>query len=488
MKMTFKYIAASAIVLAGCLSSCSDWLDITQEGTVEADRMFKDEIGYEEALAGVYQSMGNNYTYGKQMITIPDAQAQYWYLPGGTEDLAPMKAFDYTHSDAEEMIEELWKHMYTSIANANLILQYIDKEKVLDTKVYNLIKGETLGLRAYMHLDLLREFGPQPSDLSKEAIPYRTEFSNTVVKKMTAAEVIEAAQKDLEEAYKLLADDPIKTNGRKNSELDNYNAGLAENFRGCRMNYYAVCATLARLYAWKGDLSTAAQYAQEVIDANGTFWLITSKERSNTNMLYQSELVFSLYQGLSGIQNGLTSTFGGGTTGNSNALTLSGGMLGFMFGNDAGEGNTSDYRYDSGMWASINGVEGKATRKYYWAASSVGASADIQPVSPMIRLTEMYYIVAEANASNPDNETSISMLNTVRESRNLPVLRRSQYTEKEIRNIILAEARRDFVGEGQLFYLYKRWNIGIETNKGTLSTHDIKWQLPYPKQEVEYNK
>lgn len=476
-------------MLTSSLSSCSDWLDITQEGTIEADRMFKDEVGFEEALAGVYQSMANSYTYGENLITVPDAQAQYWYLPSGTEPLAPIKEFDYSHSDAEDIIKYIWQYQYKSIANANLILQYIDEEGgVLSDDVFNIIKGEALGLRAYMHLDLLRQFGPQPDDLSQEAIPYRTQFTNTTVAPMKASEVLDYAEKDLLEAYQLLANDPIKTYGRKNSDLSNYDSGIAENFRGCRMNYYAVCGTLARLYAWKGDLQTAAKYAQEVINANATFWLINNKERSNTNTLYQSELVFSLYIGASSIQNGLTTVFGGGTTGTSNVLTLSSGMLGFMFSTDTGEGSSSDYRYDTYMWAGNNSVEGKSPRKYYWAETTVSATADIQPVVPMIRLTEMYYIVAEANASTPSNGMAREMLNEVRESRNLPDLYRDSYTEEDLKKVILAEARRDFVGEGQLFYLYKRWNADIETNKGNVSTTDIKWQLPRPQQEQEYNK
>lgn len=484
-KMKKIYTAVIAAALAAATTSCNDWLDITPEGQVEAERMFQDEAGYEEALAGVYQSMGSSYIYGRNLITMPDAMAQYWLLPGGTESLAPFKKFDLTHSDAEDVIDNVWKYMYTAIANDNLIISYLGSDTPLSAKTYNVIKGEALGLRAFLHLDLLRLFGPQPDDLTAEAIPYRTEFDNQTVHNKTVGEVITAAEADLLEARKLLANDPIKEYGRKNADLENYNSGLAENFRGCRMNYYAVCATLARLYMWKGDKTEAAKYAQEVIDANKTFWLV-KKSDINNNYLFQCEVLFGLYLG-SNIQSGLTSIFGVSTSVKSEVLTVSSGFINSMF--LAGEGATDDYRNASYMWNASTGTEGKATNKYKWSIeSSVPAKNDIQPIVPLLRLSEMYYIVAEANAATPSNGVSRSMLDELRVSRNLSKLAKDDYNEADINNLIVADARREFIAEGQLFYMFKRMNRAITSENGTVNINSITWSLPIPKTEDEYNK
>lgn len=475
-----------AVLLSTVAGGCNSWLDVTPEGTIEADRMFEDETGYEESLAGIYQSMGNAYTYGCNLITVPDAMAQYWLLPGGTENLAPIKKFNFAHSDAEEYINNVWKYMYISVANANLLLSYLDDEGPMSTKIYKIIKGEALGLRAFMHLDLLRLFGPQPADLNGEAIPYRTQFTNTTVPNMTVGEVLAAAEKDLLDAYGLLEEDPIKTYGRKNSSLSNYNSGIAENFRGCRMNYYAVCATLARLYMWKGNKEEAAKYAQEVIDANRIFWLVKRSE-INGNYLFQSEVLFGLYLG-SDIQSKLSSIFGVSSSGNSEVLTVSSGYISSIF--LAGEGATDDYRNASYMWnTNTGGVEGKAPNKYSWSISgSVPASNDIQPIVPLLRLGEMYYIVAEANADMPENGISRRFLDELRASRNLSKLSREDYTSSEYIELILADARREFIAEGQLFYLYKRMNRAIPTESGSIGIHEVEWQFPVPKTESEYNK
>lgn len=46
--------------------------------------------------------------------------------------------------------------------------------------------------------------------LEQKAIPYHEEFSNQIVKIMTAKEVLEKIEKDLLAAYTLLEEDPVK--------------------------------------------------------------------------------------------------------------------------------------------------------------------------------------------------------------------------------------------------------------------------------------
>lgn len=402
-------------------------------------------------------------------------------MPNGTETLYPIKQFNFKHTDAETNINYVWRYMYEAIANDNLLLGYIDDHK--DMRHYALLKGEALGLRAYMHIDLLRLFGPQTTNGSAKAIPYRTEYNNKLVHIMTVDEVMQAAEKDLLEAYDLLKDDPIKTVGRRNIDLTNYDAGIAEDFRGSRMNYYAVCGTLARLYMLMGQKQKAAQYAQEVIDAKDIFWLITPADR-NQNSLYQNEMVFGLYLG----QN-ITNTLGRitGTGGSQAEVTISDGLLQKVFVTE-GEGASDDYRYGTTMWASAQGQEGKTTRKYFWDTNTTANTSTLyQPMAPMLRLTEMYYIVAEANAATPSNGVTVNMLNAVRKSRNVPNLTKENYTEPQLMELILAEARRDLIAEGQIFYWYKRLNHAILTENGEIEPAQVKWQWPLPTSEQQYN-
>lgn len=93
--------------------------------------------------------------------------------------------------------------MYKVIANINNFLTWIDKNKeVLTTPdYYEIMKGEALGLRAFVYFDLLRLYGPiydtqaGPSSLS---LPYRTEFNREEKSFSTAEEVIGFILRDIE--------------------------------------------------------------------------------------------------------------------------------------------------------------------------------------------------------------------------------------------------------------------------------------------------
>ena len=67
------------------------------------------------------------------------------------------------------------------------------------------MKGEALGLRAFLHFDLLRMFGPVfAMEPQGKAIPYRTVFSNEPTPVLPATEVVDACLADLHQADSLL--------------------------------------------------------------------------------------------------------------------------------------------------------------------------------------------------------------------------------------------------------------------------------------------
>ena len=73
-------------------------------------------------------------------------------------------------------------------------------------------------------------------------------------------------------------------------------------------------------------------------------------------------------------------------------------------------------------------------------------------LQPLIRKTEMYYIAAETTT---DPAQALGYLNTVRYNRGLVDLSQTSNIATEIRK----EHEKEFYGEGQLFFYYKRKNI-----------------------------
>lgn len=109
------------------------------------------------------------------------------------------------------IIDAFWSKIYTQIANLNAMLQTIDGNKNLFSgENYNVIKGEAIGLRAFLHFELLRMFGePYAKDKDAESIPYVDEFTTSVTRLYTVDEIITLVLKDLETAKGLLENDPI---------------------------------------------------------------------------------------------------------------------------------------------------------------------------------------------------------------------------------------------------------------------------------------
>ncbi|MFR7808230.1 MAG: RagB/SusD family nutrient uptake outer membrane protein [Butyricimonas faecihominis] len=76
---------------------------------------------------------------------------------------------------------------------------------------------------------------------------------------------------------------------------------------------------------------------------------------------------------------------------------------------------------------------------------------------PMIKLSEMYLIVAECSF-DLDSEMSLEYLNVLRDHR----IRNHVHTIP-VKESIQDEMRREYLGEGQMWYVMKRNNLKIET-------------------------
>ncbi len=72
--------ALLGLLLLTC-SACSDWLDVTPQAQVNADKLFSSAEGYESALYGIYISMTSTESYGQNATyNLMDVLAQYYAI------------------------------------------------------------------------------------------------------------------------------------------------------------------------------------------------------------------------------------------------------------------------------------------------------------------------------------------------------------------------------------------------------------------------
>ena len=80
----------------------------------------------------------------------------------------------------------------------------------------------------------------------------------------------------------------------------------------------------------------------------------------------------------------------------------------------------------------------------------------------MIRMSEMFLIAAESGFDQ-DKENAISLLEELRLNRGIGGEISSTISAEKFREELTIEARREFLGEGQIFFMFKRLNQSVPT-------------------------
>jgi hypothetical protein len=105
------------------------------------------------------------------------------------------------------------------------------------------------------------------------------------------------------------------------------------------------------------------------------------------------------------------------------------------------------------------------------------------PLAPVVRLTEMIYIMCEY-LSTTDLPRAITLLEKVRTERGAKRLLGTPSREEFLLSLHL-EMTREFLSEGQTFYLYKRLDAPIYNGLGAMDMTG-RYVLPLPRSESAY--
>ncbi len=436
---------------------------------MKAEDLFSTEAGFRDALIGVYALMATSNLYGKNLsYGYLDVLAQYYTSPrsntstGYEHNLKNAAAYNYTESDEESRILSIWSSHFSAIANINQALLFIDENREVFTSedIHHIYKGEFLALRALLHFNILRLFAPSPmmdnqNGLNALAIPYVEQYTNIAQPQLTVKEVLEKVVKDLLAAKDLMKEREI---------FNEFDSSSPMYKRNQRMNYYAVTALLARVYLYENEKEAALTEVKKIIGEvdgeNPTSYTLATSGATATNPMFQSELIFTLdVQKLKDLSENSFSE-----TSLSDVLLVSEKGKQTIF---TASGLESDFR-SSWLTATSNGKEYVLT-KY-----------NNMNYIPLFKLSELYLIAAEC----ADGEDAYWYLNQLRNHRGLSSIEHT----KDIESYIYQEYRREFLGEGQLFFYYKRKlydTVGAEDNVGI---EDLKavYNLPIPTSEIDF--
>ncbi len=479
-----SYKLLSWIFLPFIAYACNGWLDVKPEDEIDEKDLFETGIGYRHALNGVYFALGDIDLYGKHLSWgIVDALGQcYTYITAGNgakEMHYGASLYDWDHQYMEPCIESIWKKTYNAVANCNNIIQNIANEnpEKFDYKERekSMIWGEALALRAYLQFDMLRLFAPAPSTNpgSRTFIPYVSEYPVYVSKALSVDSCLNNVIRDLKEAKDLVWE---ADSGRSCRTLNFWEGGQSdmglfyESKRGFRLNYYAISAVLARVYMYAQQTENAYKEAKALIDfaeGNRVFEIdyynmeYYGDFKSYADMLWGLEVVdlLDFETAVNTVDNSDNPLY----------IGVAGAKINF-WGDDIQSGSEetcNDLRFVN--WVThLDDYYGtyKFTKYAQRFATNNGTQIG-NTLVPMIRMSEMYYIAAEAIYKTDLAEAKEYLL-TVKEGRGLSssdqsVRNVNMANENNFLNILQNDARREWLGEGQIFYMYKRLNQNIPT-------------------------
>ena len=524
--------------------SCKDWLDLQPEGQSTREELFATGDGYRSVLAGIYEAMASKNLYGVELqFGIVDCiSRQYtwdWkYGEQGTNMYKLARNFDYYHADLRPTINAIWKDGFNVVANANNLIQNLEDVSpdlfAGGEPERKMILGEAYACRALMHFDLLRLFAPALiHDDGEQRVPYVEEYPNIQPNGIGVKPFMEKVIRDLNKARELTIEFDTTALGmsmsasgktrfygeleygmegyQKESSIDGFYLG-----RGYRLSYYAITALLARAYQYAGMQEEAFHMAEAVMKfkatgPSGNSYDMFSRDDFNgvrgsnyeekNDLKNVSGLIFAIYNEEAYNDYGLANFFQKKTNGMNQGNWL---MLDLekqkIF--QRPDGNMDEAQMDirskcllykpedHSIWGDY-----KISAKWYCSDDATTRQKNVQ-ILPVIRATEMRYIMAEYYARNQRMEEAYKILNDIRRDRSdyaevpgeggnmewktmedLPVAQNYEGFQRDL----IRDAQREWISEGQLFYLYKRLGTKIYFKEDEIrELNKSEYMLPVP--------
>lgn len=453
MFKSFKILVMAVLGLV-LIAGCEDLLDTEPSTNVDPETAQENIDGIEAILTSVYNRIQSQWRYGREITLAPDVLAD-------NTDQHPTTSGRYDGQAVNDQGSHItfWNTAYLTINEANYVIAGAEETEGVAQATRDRLKGEALFQRGFTYFDLARTYGYEPGrevgGWDQSAIirtePTRDVGDADLRSRSSNADVYNQAVSDIEEAINL----------------------LSNNDRGVYFaNYVGANALMARIQLYLENWQQAINYADVAI-SNADVQLLDSEDDFTSNPFDQvpnPESVLEL--SIDPVEESLGSNSGLCPYTNPTHwfdVIPSQNLLDEFDGND----------YRNHLFAFSDDFP--YTLK--WDCSTGPFDDNV----PLIRLSELYLIKAEAHAELNQLTDALDALETLQTARGLdPFVSADQ---DEIIEEIMVERRRELNFEGHRWYDLKRRALDIPKQVGaTLVPYDdFRVLSVLPQGEVDNN-
>jgi len=487
MYLPKKALGLSLLTL-GLLGGCSkSYLELQPRNVLSTDQFYQTQSDAIQATNSAYAQVRGAGLYGQSLWAM-DIMADNSFLGGGgaADGIEFQQLDNYTIPSSNPVVTNLFQRSYLGVGACNLVLARVPGIQNIDATIQNRCLGEAAFLRAFYYFHLVRAFGDVPLIVA----PAPDAASVTSLTRTAAATVYTQIEKDLLDAITKL---PTSYSGEDIG----------------RATKWSATALLAKVYLTEGKMAEAATQASTVISSSGkSLWTnygdnFNLATENGQESLFEVQYKSGLNQyTLDGPGSAINEFWGARFFGN--PYVVSGGGYGFNIpelefvqGYEAGDLRKAvtifvpGDKYTDGPRDAQGNVQvqpaklegdpnGFNVRKYYAGTSSTIWDSPMNV--PVLRLAEMYLILAEANLATGKTGEGLTALNVVRKRAGLP--NATTLTQA----VVLKERRYELAFEMDRWYDLKRTKT--LTNNSNLLAKGIKPfndLLPIPQAERDVN-
>lgn len=432
------------------ISSCS-FLEVEKIGKSDIETYFSEVTALEPAMYGIYNLMFG--FYDKYFLPYAEVAGDAMNLSVATgEEWVDFYNFATTEQYETTALGYMWKSGYEIINNANQVIYWAPRLKDKYPHDHDLIDNVTAAAyfsRALLHFELCRVYGQNytyTSDASHLGVAIRDQIPSLseTIARSTVKQVYTQVINDLNEAVKTY----------RNCTYDAFQAGPI-----------AAKALLARVYLYMNNWDLAAQYASEVIKTME----LTSKDDYLKYFCDPDELGKESIFRLNGYKQTKT--------------------LKKFYEYEAPVGRPTS--------ALVNMYDSDDVRKQLFSYSLAGkdytnvmmkftctktVTSDEQKYTniPILRLSEMYLIRAEANVHLKEYTSAEADLKAIisrATGKTADAITLSWSTEEELDRLVNIERQKELCFEGhRIFDITRRHEDLVRSSETTSSVR----RIPYP--------